>query len=292
MAFGETFVEEHSNTNRTPYLFNGKELDEETGLYYYGARYYDPKTSIFESIDRFAEKYPGLSNYSYAANNPVNYIDINGDSVDYSSMSPEDQQIAQNKINEFRKQSESFDFVMNKLENSKTIYKVNLDPSSDVNGYFNPKENSINFKSLGAIDQSSATVEEFFHAFQFDISYVYPGVGSSNREFESKLFKFLFNDEVSKSTDNPNYIPFVHETGMDNLNKDYMFEKSPLMNGAALNFSCENLSSKEFYNYYQNNLTNFVKTWRESGVKAPSYTSNPSSHGPNAIIYIRSKLGK
>ena len=37
-AFGETFVEEHSNTERTPYLFNGKELDEETGLYYYGAR--------------------------------------------------------------------------------------------------------------------------------------------------------------------------------------------------------------------------------------------------------------
>jgi hypothetical protein len=33
-AFGETFVEEHSNTDRTPYKFNGKELDEETGLYY------------------------------------------------------------------------------------------------------------------------------------------------------------------------------------------------------------------------------------------------------------------
>jgi hypothetical protein len=32
-AFGETFVEEHSNTDRTPYLYNGKELDEETGLY-------------------------------------------------------------------------------------------------------------------------------------------------------------------------------------------------------------------------------------------------------------------
>jgi uncharacterized protein RhaS with RHS repeats len=44
-TFGETFVEEHSNTDRTPYLFNGKELDEETGLYYYGARYYDASES-------------------------------------------------------------------------------------------------------------------------------------------------------------------------------------------------------------------------------------------------------
>ncbi|WP_414709498.1 RHS repeat domain-containing protein [Ramlibacter sp.] len=39
--FGETWVEESSNTQRTPYLFTAKELDEETGLYYFGARYYD-----------------------------------------------------------------------------------------------------------------------------------------------------------------------------------------------------------------------------------------------------------
>jgi RHS repeat-associated protein len=58
-AFGETFVDEHSNTDRTPYLFNGKELDEETELYYYGARYYDASTSIFLSVDPMEEKAPG-----------------------------------------------------------------------------------------------------------------------------------------------------------------------------------------------------------------------------------------
>jgi RHS repeat-associated protein len=77
-AFGETFVEEHSNTNRTPYLFNGKELDEETGLYYYGARYYDPRTSVWQSVDPLAEKYPSLSTYAYVANNPLKYIDPDG----------------------------------------------------------------------------------------------------------------------------------------------------------------------------------------------------------------------
>ncbi len=41
--FGESWVEENSNTQRTPYLFTGKELDEETGLYYFGARYYDAR---------------------------------------------------------------------------------------------------------------------------------------------------------------------------------------------------------------------------------------------------------
>jgi len=40
--YGETFVEERNNTEYTTYLFSGKELDVETGLYYFHARYYDP----------------------------------------------------------------------------------------------------------------------------------------------------------------------------------------------------------------------------------------------------------
>jgi RHS repeat-associated protein len=77
-AFGETFVEEHSNTNRTPYLFSGKELDDETGFYYYGARYYDPRTSIFVSVDPLADKMPNSSPYAYCFNNPIAFVDPSG----------------------------------------------------------------------------------------------------------------------------------------------------------------------------------------------------------------------
>jgi len=42
-------------------LFNGKELDEETGLYYYGARYYDARTSVWQSVDPMAEKFGGMT---------------------------------------------------------------------------------------------------------------------------------------------------------------------------------------------------------------------------------------
>jgi RHS repeat-associated protein len=55
--FGETWVQEASSTQRTPYLFTGKELDEETGLYYFGARYYDPRTSVWQSPGPILEKY-------------------------------------------------------------------------------------------------------------------------------------------------------------------------------------------------------------------------------------------
>jgi RHS repeat-associated protein len=76
--FGETLVEERNSAEYTTYLFNGKELDEETGLYYYGARYYDPRISIWYGVDPLAEKYYSWSPYAYVGDNPINIIDPNG----------------------------------------------------------------------------------------------------------------------------------------------------------------------------------------------------------------------
>ena len=60
------------------YRFSGKELDQETGLSYFGARYYDPKYSFWLSVDPLAEKTPSWSPYVYAMNNPINMIDPDG----------------------------------------------------------------------------------------------------------------------------------------------------------------------------------------------------------------------
>src|SRR5699024_7176059 len=79
--FGETLVEEHKNSNNSPYKFNGKMLDAETGNYYYGARYYNPKWSIWLSVDPLAERYPGWSSYNYTLYNPVRFVDPDGRSV-------------------------------------------------------------------------------------------------------------------------------------------------------------------------------------------------------------------
>ena len=62
----------------TPYKFTGKELDEETGLYYFGARYYAPRESIWLSVDPLAESSPNASPYNYCLNNPINMIDPDG----------------------------------------------------------------------------------------------------------------------------------------------------------------------------------------------------------------------
>lgn len=75
---GEVFIEERNNIWNTPYLFNAKEFDEETGLYYYGARYYDSRLSLWMSTDPLEEKYPNISSYCYSNNNPIKYIDPDG----------------------------------------------------------------------------------------------------------------------------------------------------------------------------------------------------------------------
>jgi len=78
VPFGEVFLEEKNAKWNTPYLFTSKELDRETGMYYFGARYQDPKLGIFISVDPLAEKFKGVSSYAYTLNNPVRFTDPDG----------------------------------------------------------------------------------------------------------------------------------------------------------------------------------------------------------------------
>ncbi|ALC16210.1 hypothetical protein DSOUD_1431 [Desulfuromonas soudanensis] len=86
--YGETWVEETRSERNLPFKFTGKELDPETGLYYFGARYYDPVVSVWVSVDpniysifenkrefEFSRK---LSLYSYVENRPLLLIDPDG----------------------------------------------------------------------------------------------------------------------------------------------------------------------------------------------------------------------
>src|SRR5690554_7062599 len=61
LPFGELLVEEHLNSYNSPFKFNAKEFDAETGNYYYDARYYSPKYNLMLSVDPAYEMYPGVS---------------------------------------------------------------------------------------------------------------------------------------------------------------------------------------------------------------------------------------
>ena len=85
VPFGEVFIEERNKTWNTPYLFNAKEFDEETGMYYYGARYYEPRLSLWMSVDPLEEKYYNSSSYAYCNNNPIRFIDPDGRKLLFAS---------------------------------------------------------------------------------------------------------------------------------------------------------------------------------------------------------------
>lgn len=88
--------EQQSGVYDNPYKFNAKELDAETGLYYYGVRYYNPKLSIWYGVDPLAVYNPVMETQFYGDgqhnggvfywgnlnpyiyDNPVNLIDPNG----------------------------------------------------------------------------------------------------------------------------------------------------------------------------------------------------------------------
>ena len=124
IPYGEIFVEERNGTWNSPYLFNSKELDEETRLYYYGARYLNPTNCMWLSVDPLFEKYVGMSPYNYCAGNPVKLVDVDGREFDEVN-----EQIAQKiefqlevKIAELqskRKQSSDEKERLNELQQSK-----------------------------------------------------------------------------------------------------------------------------------------------------------------------------
>jgi len=105
LPFGEIWIEEAdpATAGYIPFRFTSKELDEETGLYYYGARYYEPATSrwmspdpagfeLINPMDEDGEPRAGysvieaLNWYAYVSNNPVKYVDPTGESGQKENM--------------------------------------------------------------------------------------------------------------------------------------------------------------------------------------------------------------
>jgi RHS repeat-associated protein len=79
-AWGEPMFENSTISGGfdAPFRFNGKELDKETGLGYYGARYYQNRLSTWLSVDPLASQFPNWTPYHFVHNNPIMLIDPNG----------------------------------------------------------------------------------------------------------------------------------------------------------------------------------------------------------------------
>jgi len=153
------------------YAFTGYEKDVNKGSLHAGQREYTPETGKFDKVDRFDFKYPGLSPYTYAGNNPQVFIDSNGDSISW---------YFRNKRNEeafarMRALNPDIDYMLSQLENAKEWYEVNVDWELMQTSVFDEQYQAKEYgKYAGTLwlrfpDDEFSARHGVFHAFQHHI---------------------------------------------------------------------------------------------------------------------------
>jgi len=163
LPFGEVWIEETDPaTGYIPFRFTSKELDEETGLYYHGARYYEPTISRWMSADPagFALVSPmergdeggwkpkasysiieAVNWYAYVSNNPVIYVDPTGEILVLSEDATEEQKKEYEQAIDYIELSERGRELIAKLEESEVV--ITIEFIDDYESRYNLKKNIV-----------------------------------------------------------------------------------------------------------------------------------------------------
>ena len=220
----ESWIDEGSNKHIIGFRFTSKELDDETGLYYFGARYLDPRTSRWMSVDPALESYvpspgsdqsqlPGMGGifnpvnlnlYHYAGNNPLKYTDPTGMAAGDPYETPDAAAEAWTEEN-LPKTNDDL------LERGSTIYEDNgdfyysepevgkpksVDPSNKPRG--TKKEGTIH--SHAPVDNESSlpsvidTIKAFFENLFGNKTYVAAGGNFRTGDSDGKTNIWTFED--------------------------------------------------------------------------------------------------
>ena len=209
------------------YKYNGKELQDELGLnvYDYGARNYDPALGRWMNVDALADMYPGISPYVYTLNNPILFIDPDGNYVDDSFIYEKDKK--GNYINPalvkawtvFANSKQGISFLSNFAEKGQKIAGHRYEES----GKYDLKNIDLSFKKLDDNDIANAKTdyEKKGNGLQINIllSQTNTSVPENIKEIGHESFihgemfarDFHDNKKLDNSTDNKEIVKWVDD---------------------------------------------------------------------------------
>ncbi|NEN25813.1 hypothetical protein G3O08_20190 [Cryomorpha ignava] len=194
------------------YRYNGKEKDEESGLYEYGQRYYAPWLCRFVSVDPIAEDYPFYSSYNYAGNKPISKVDIDGlqeeGAPKFDSGNKDFDKVANQAINDAG--AENVDIQIHSIDG---IIEGRITTNSataffDNNGFFSLTENG---------ERQSLEVQDDGRLFPGGISAGIGQIGEGlGRDLELRKELYIDNYKADLETfkENPNQAVFNRQNNL------------------------------------------------------------------------------
>lgn len=279
LPFGETMYEQHSYTENfvNPYKFNGKEQDIETGLYYYGARYYDPKTSIWLSVDPMAEKFPNWNPYNYTMQNPINLTDPTGMAPEGGETDPKT-----NVMVYIYHQSELQDRI-NKFEGrtgwDAPIFAVDINDAMEQlsSKYGKNSIDNLLIISHGRADSGPAIGSYYRNQDGFEIRYLLDDSTLNTYVNSSTKGEFLadYSDELLYS--NINALSKISDMVINNGKGNIIFESCALAGrGDRIpTFITEIMGGSKFNFVFNVGLGGITGEDRDDSIK---YNVNPNEH--------------
>ena len=250
------------------FLFGGKERQTVLGLDLYdnAARLLSTDGS-FTSIDPQASRYPHLNPYAYCASDPVNLIDVQGDTISTKALSAKDAESYNEKIS-FLKNNQMFRSYYERLTKSKQIYPIIVDNKLAGSGAFYPKSNKVIVKDMS---DYYPLAQELFHAYQEDLN-IYTAKDRSVREAEGDLVSALVMDNLNMGAP---VAPWLTDLFSKIINIEDTQEKTKY------------LTSYDFINEFNTAAEARIDFYKNERIDSPiTYIQSNSKMGPQAFLIL------